>query len=115
MPRLRKNAAMPTVVFITHSGAVQTVHASPDTSLMQLALDHGVPGILGDCGGCLSCATCHAFVSEPWASRLPPVSDTEAFMLEGVAGAQPNSRLCCQLHATEALDGLTVTLPAEQG
>jgi 2Fe-2S ferredoxin len=105
---------MPTVVYIAHTGATYQVQAPLDKNLMQLALDHGVPGILGDCGGSCSCATCHGYVDEPWASQLPVRSDTETFMLEGVPAPQPNSRLCCQIRTSAALDGITVRLPASQ-
>lgn len=68
---------MPTVVFIEHTGAVHQVEAPLNKSLMQVALDNAVPGILGDCGGSCSCATCHGYVDEPWAARLPPRSESK--------------------------------------
>lgn len=105
---------MPTVVFIDHTGARYRVEAPLDKSLMRLALDNSVPGILGDCGGSCSCATCHAYVDEPWASQLPARSETETFMLEGVPDPRGNSRLCCQIRMTQELDGVTVHLPQEQ-
>lgn len=106
---------MPTVVFIEHTGAVHQVEAPLNKSLMQVALDNAVPGILGDCGGSCSCATCHGYVDEPWAAQLPPRSESEAFMLDGVPELRDNSRLCCQLRMTPELDGLTIRLPEEQG
>lgn len=105
---------MTTVVFIDHAGTRYEVEASPNKSLMQTALDHSVPGILGDCGGSCSCATCHAYVDERWAAMLPPKSETEVFMLEGVPELRENSRLCCQLRVTPELDGVVVRLPEEQ-
>ena len=48
---------MPTVVFIEHTGVRHEVQALPGRSLMQVARDSNVPGILGDCGGSCSCAT----------------------------------------------------------
>lgn len=105
---------MPTVVYITHTGTRFEVQAPLNKSLMQVALDHNVPGILGDCGGACSCATCHGYVDEPWAAQLPARSETEVFMLEGVRELRDNSRLCCQIRTSEALDGITVHLPAEQ-
>lgn len=105
---------MPTVVFIEHSGARHEVEAPLDKSLMQVALDHSVPGILGDCGGSCSCATCHAYVDERWIPALPQRSETEVFMLEGVPDLRPNSRLCCQIRMKAELEGIVVRLPAEQ-
>jgi 2Fe-2S ferredoxin len=105
---------MPTVVFIDHVGATYKVEAPINKSLMQVALDNSVPGILGDCGGSCSCATCHGYVDEPWATQLPTRSETEVFMLEGVPDLRGNSRLCCQLRVTQELDGVVVHLPQEQ-
>ena len=105
---------MPVVTFIEHSGEVHAVESSPTRTLMQLAVDHGVPGILGECGGACSCATCHGFVDERCLDRLPPMSATESFMLDAVADRRPNSRLCCQIRMTDALDGIVVRLPEEQ-
>jgi 2Fe-2S ferredoxin len=81
---------------------------------MQIALDNAVPGILGDCGGACSCATCHAYVDARWTEKLPAVSETEAFMLEGVPEPRANSRLCCQIKMQAALDGIVVQLPEVQ-
>ena len=105
---------MPTVVFIDPAGRTHNVQAPIGRTLMQVALDNGVPGILGDCGGACSCATCHGYVDEAHAALLPPRSETEVFMLEGVPDLRPTSRLCCQLRVTEALEGITVQLPDEQ-
>ena len=105
---------MPTVVFIDPAGRTHSLQAPIGRTLMQVALDHGVPGILGDCGGACSCATCHGYVDEAHAAQLPPRSETEVFMLEGVPDLRPTSRLCCQLRVSEALEGITVQLPDEQ-
>ena len=105
---------MPTVVFIDHAGVTYSVEAPLNKSLMQAALDNAVPGILGDCGGSCSCATCHGYVDQRWAGSLTPRSETEVFMLEGVPELRANSRLCCQIRMTAALDGVVVHLPQEQ-
>lgn len=105
---------MPTVVFIDHEGTSYPVEAPLNKSLMQVALDQGVPGILGDCGGSCSCATCHGYVDARWSASLPARSETEVFMLEGVPELRDTSRLCCQIRMTDALDGVVVQLPREQ-
>jgi len=105
---------MLTVVFIDHAGATYQVEAPLNKSLMQIALDNSVPGILGDCGGSCSCATCHGYVDEPWVTQLPARSETEVFMLEGVPELRENSRLCCQIRMSPQLDGVVVHLPQEQ-
>jgi 2Fe-2S ferredoxin len=106
---------MPNVVFIQPTGESQTVDVTPGTSLMIAAVKHGVEGIIGECGGVCMCATCHVYVREDFLDKLPPIMDTEEAVLE-VTNAErlPNSRLSCQIKMTEALDGLTVTIPASQ-
>jgi ferredoxin, 2Fe-2S len=92
-----------------------TLQAKPGESLMQAAVAANVTGIEADCGGLLTCATCHVYVREPFASRLPRPSDDELGMLEFTASPRkPNSRLSCQIELGEALDGLTVDLPESQ-
>lgn len=110
---------MITVHFIAHqqpSGpGSATVSAKPGKTLMQAAQAGGVDGIAADCGGSLTCATCHVLVREPWASQLPPPGAEEQGMLPFTAEpAQANSRLACQITLTEALSGLTVDLPGTQ-
>jgi 2Fe-2S ferredoxin len=105
---------MPTILFIDHAGVLTQVEAPPGKSLMQVAVDNGVTGILGDCGGSCSCATCHAYVDEAFLGLLPPRSETEVFLLEGVPELKDSSRLCCQIRMQPQLDGIVVRLPKEQ-
>jgi 2Fe-2S ferredoxin len=91
------------------------VEGKPGQSLMQAAVKANVAGIEADCGGLLTCATCHVYVREPFAGRLPPPSEDERGMLEFTASERrANSRLSCQIELTQALDGLAVDLPPTQ-
>lgn len=84
-------------------------------SLMKAAVDAGVDGIDADCGGNLTCATCHVYVQAPWQDRLPPVSPDEDTMLDYTAAERlPSSRLSCQIPLVPELDGLNVDVPARQ-
>lgn len=95
--------------------ATTTIDCKTGQSLMQAAIAANVPGIEADCGGLLTCGTCHVFVHEPHASALPPAGEDENGMLDFTATPRrPNSRLSCQIDLTDALDGLTVDLPASQ-
>ena len=83
--------------------------------VMRVATDAGLDGIKADCGGCMTCATCHVIVDAEWADRLPPPSRDEEAMLEMTAAErQPTSRLSCQIVLEEALDGLLATIPDTQ-
>jgi 2Fe-2S ferredoxin len=106
---------MITIHLVAADGAETTLEAKPSGSLMEAAVAANVRGIEADCGGLLTCATCHVYVREPFAARLPPPSGDELGMLEFTAAPRkPNSRLSCQIALAEALDGLTVDLPPSQ-
>jgi 2Fe-2S ferredoxin len=96
----------------------QTAHrlqVQEGQSLMQAAVDANLPGIQADCGGLLTCATCHVIVPVEWLTQLPPMGGDEDGMLAFTAQTRaPGSRLSCQIMLTEALDGLRVTLPESQ-
>jgi 2Fe-2S ferredoxin len=105
---------MPTVNFIESDGREHCVEAPVGRSLMQIAVDQDVPGIIGECGGACSCGTCHGYIDPRWADRLPLISESESFMLEAVGDRRPESRLCCQIRMRQDLDGVIVRLPADQ-
>jgi 2Fe-2S ferredoxin len=105
---------MPKIVFIEHNGKEHVVEATVGESIMQTALDHMVPGILGDCGGACSCGTCHCYVEAAWQQKLPPKGENEEVMLEGTLHTEASSRLTCQLQVTPDLDGLVLRMPASQ-
>lgn len=96
-------------------GGTTPLECKTGQSLMQAAVAANVTGIDADCGGMMTCGTCHVYVREPHAHTLPPPSEDELAMLEFTAAPrQPNSRLSCQIVLTEALDGLTADLPDSQ-
>jgi ferredoxin, 2Fe-2S len=84
-------------------------------SIMQGATSAGIEGIAADCGGSLTCATCHVIVDPAWANALPLPSADELAMLDMTASPRhPTSRLSCQIVATSAMDGMVITLPETQ-
>ena len=105
---------MPKITFVQADGQSTIVDALKGESVMRAATSNGIDGIAAECGGCLSCATCHAYIAEDWGSRLPPPSEDETVMVECAIGVQPNSRLTCQINVTDELDGLVVHIPASQ-
>lgn len=104
-----------TINFIAADGVSTRAKGKIDQSLMEAAVAGGIDGIAADCGGLLTCATCHVMVHPPFAARLPAPDGEERAMLAFTAtAATPASRLSCQIRLTTALDGLTVELPASQ-
>lgn len=105
---------MPKVTFVQPDGKRQDVEANDGQSVMEAATGAMIRGIVGECGGGCSCATCHVYVDEAWSGKLAPADDMEKGMLEGAVEPGPRSRLSCQIKMTAALDGLTVSIPAAQ-
>jgi 2Fe-2S ferredoxin len=106
---------MPTVTYIHPDGTEEQVSADAGTSVMMAAVTQDVDGIVAECGGSLMCATCHVYVDEAFADRLPEMTPDEDEMLEAAASERlPNSRLSCQIELSDELDGLVVRLPDTQ-
>lgn len=106
---------MPAVVYVLKDGRERRIELADGKSVMQGAIDHNVPGIDAECGGCCACATCHVYVDDAYLARLAPPDEGERDLLTGVAAeSRPNSRLSCQITMTAALDGLVVRIPDRQ-
>jgi 2Fe-2S ferredoxin len=106
---------MLTIHLVAADAAQTTLQVKPGQSLMQAAVAANVPGIEADCGGLMTCGTCHVYVREPFASQLPLPEQDEDTMLDFTAAQRrPNSRLSCQIALDASLDGLTVDLPDNQ-
>lgn len=106
---------MTTITYVSPDGTRMAVDARDGESLMQTAIDHGIPGIVGECGGSMMCATCHVYVDDAFLDKLPPRSEGEEEMLECAAGEmRPTSRLSCQIKSGPEIDGLVVRLPDAQ-
>jgi len=106
---------MPRIIFISATGAPQTVDGPIGQSVMEVARRGGVEGIIGECGGSCACATCHVAIAPEWQAQVGPPSAEESDMLDFVSDRQAGSRLSCQIRLREALDGLVVHVPARQG
>jgi 2Fe-2S ferredoxin len=105
---------MPKVTYVHPDGSRTTCVVADGESVLDGALDNAVPGILGQCGGGCTCATCHCYVAEPLAARLPAASGDELELLDYVLARQPRSRLACQIFLSDELDGLVVEVPPAQ-
>jgi ferredoxin, 2Fe-2S len=102
------------ITYVSHDGDVTTLTAPFGISIMQIATSNAVAGIDAECGGSLSCATCHVYVDDDWFPIVGPASDTEKDMLEFAEAPSTTSRLSCQIKFTTDLDGLIVRMPEQQ-
>ena len=106
---------MPRIIYIHPNGDQSIADVADGQNLMMAATGHDIEGIVGDCGGVMSCATCHVIVEAPFSEQLPPPSETENQMLEYTAAPrEPGSRLSCQIVMNAALDGMTVRIADPQ-
>jgi 2Fe-2S ferredoxin len=105
---------MPTIVFIEPDGRRREIAAPVGVTLMEVARQHGVPGIVAQCGGACACATCHVYVDSSSLAKLEPPEEMEQGMLEGAFEPRANSRLSCQILITADLDGLEAAVPEHQ-
>ena len=113
---------MPKVIYIEHGGTAHEIDVPVGENVMRGALYNNVPGIAGECGGALSCATCRCFIDDAWAAKVGgPATHEEHELLEAVTDldadegvARRNVRLSCQISMTDDLEGLVVRLPAKQ-
>jgi 2Fe-2S ferredoxin len=105
---------MPKVTFIQPDGTESEVEALSGDSVMETAIDNDINGIIAECGGACSCATCHVYVDEAWLDKLPAPDPLEDGMLDCVLDRRPNSRLSCQIRVSGDLDGIKVQVPDSQ-
>ena len=106
---------MPKITFIEHDGTTHEVEAEVGSTVMEAALKNDIGGIVAECGGGCTCATCLVHVDEAWSPIVGPPSSEEDQMLDAAFELKPTSRLSCQIKVTEALDGLIVFTPSYQG
>ncbi|WP_197946165.1 2Fe-2S iron-sulfur cluster-binding protein [Phytohabitans suffuscus] len=115
MANVGRTQPVPKVIFVALDGSRRTIDGAAGDSVMATAVRNGVPGIVGECGGNRSCATCHVYVDDGFAARVGPPDDLEDDMLDlAVSDRRDTSRLSCQIKLTDDLDGLTVHIPDEQ-
>lgn len=111
---------MPRIVFLPHEkycpeGAV--VEAQPGETICDVALRNGID-IEHACEKSCACTTCHVVVREGGDSLEPP-DELEDDMLDKAWGLEPDSRLSCQAHVTDAdlvveIPRYTINLAAER-
>ena len=75
------------VTFVAADGNETELNARLGDSLMATAVDAGLDGIVGECGGNMECGTCHVYVDDG---------------------------LSCQIKVKPEYDGLIVRIPDRQ-
>jgi 2Fe-2S ferredoxin len=104
---------MPQLTIVDRAGKETNVEAKVGWSVMENIRDNGFDELLALCGGCCSCATCHVHVDPDFLGKLEPMGEDENDLLDSSDHRNEFSRLSCQVQMTDALDGLKVTIAAE--
>jgi len=103
------------ITFVDAGGQARTVEADEGSTVMEAAIRNDIPGIDAECGGACSCATCHVYVDEAFLDKLPKAEPMEEDMLDFAFDVRTNSRLSCQIKVSQAIEGIVVTTPGQQG
>jgi 2Fe-2S ferredoxin len=104
---------MPKLVVVNRAGEEKQIEAANGVSVMEAIRDAGFDELLALCGGCCSCATCHVYVDPAFADKVEKLSEDENDLLDSTDHRTERSRLSCQLHLSDAVDGLKVTIAPE--
>ena len=104
---------MAIINIVRRDGSEITAQAKAGLSVMEIIRNSGVDELLALCGGCCSCATCHVYVEPQFVDKLPQISEDESDLLDSSDHCNAQSRLSCQIHFSELLDGMRVTIAQE--
>ena len=104
---------MTNLTFILRDGTQRTVQGQTGT-LMDVARNAGIAGIIGECGGACACGTCHVYLCARGLDALGPATGAEMNILEFEDNATARSRLACQIKVATVPDGLTFTVAGDQ-
>lgn len=102
---------MAKLIIITREGKQREIEGETGISVMENIQNSGIDELLALCGGACSCATCHIHIDSN--TLLPQISDDENDLLDSSDHRNDMSRLSCQLIFSDELDGLQVTIAAE--
>jgi len=97
------------VTIIDRKGVEKNYEAPTDMNMnvMELCKSYDLP-VKGTCGGMAMCASCHCYIESD--HTLSEMSEEEEDMLDQAFNIEENSRLGCQIHLTDALEGLKLRL-----
>lgn len=106
---------MTKITYVTAQGERIETEGENGSTVMETAIMNAVPGIVAECGGACTCATCHVYVDEDWRAVVGGPSMMEEDMLDFAFDVKDSSRLSCQIKVKQELDGLVVHVPTRQG
>lgn len=103
------------ITIVDREGVTHKVDAPTDMNLNIMELvrmyELAPEGTIGICGGMAMCASCQCYVLNDVLQTER--NDDEEAMLSEAFNVKANSRLGCQIHITEDLEGLEIELAPE--
>jgi 2Fe-2S ferredoxin len=101
-----------TVYIIDREGVKHELLAPTDMNMniMELCKSYELP-VEGTCGGMAMCASCQCYLESH--HELPAQSDEELDMLDQAFHVKSNSRLGCQIHISDEINGIVLRLAPE--
>ena len=106
---------MPKITYVDINGERHECDVSAGVSVMEGAIQNGIPGILAICGGSCACSTCHSYIDDAWTETVGLPNDIEDSTLDLALDRKSSSRLTCQIEVTDTLDGLVVHVAENDG
>jgi 2Fe-2S ferredoxin len=106
---------MTKITYVTPQGERIETEGENGSTVMETAIMNAVPGIVAECGGACTCATCHVYIDDGWRETVGGPSSMEEDMLDFAFDVKDSSRLSCQIKVRPELDGLVVHVPTRQG
>ncbi|MDR1364996.1 MAG: 2Fe-2S iron-sulfur cluster binding domain-containing protein [Holosporales bacterium] len=100
---------MPKIVF-KHGSDIAEVDAQNGETVLEAANRNGVK-IFGGCRGAGVCGTCCVIIDSTRYDKLPPISDSEADILDALSDTDSSFRLACQVVVSDELDGAVIEIP----
>ena len=105
---------MANIIFIKSSGELIEVEAPIGQSIMEVAINNDIEEVLAECGGSMSCATCHVHIAPEWFEKIESPTEIEIELVECAIEPDEYSRLSCQILMRDEYEGMVVNLPASQ-
>lgn len=106
---------MPKITYVVPDGEEHVVDVPAGQTVMDGSVRNNLPGIVAECGGGCSCATCHVWLAKEASGYFAEMSDEEEELLEFLDEFTPESRLSCQLVVSEECGDVRVTVPEGNG
>jgi ferredoxin, 2Fe-2S len=106
---------MPNITYVLPDESEHVVDVPVGQSVMDGSVRRNLPGIVAECGGSCSCATCHVYVDAAWVDSFDEATDEERDLLAFAEGAREHSRLSCQLIVADHVEGAKVYVADSNG